>query len=86
MKLAISTSGFPYDVDHMPGRRIVNRDTIHTDYKLWKRHAEHINSQKYGDQLAVISDSQSEKYEDDEGTGKRVAFWDKLRKIGTVYG
>lgn len=85
MELLVSVAGFKHDVDHMSGAIRPKDETIHTDHAKWKHHADHVNSTKYDDRLGIISDSQIEKYVDDEHTGKLVAKWDKAKKIGTVW-
>lgn len=82
MKVLISKSGLRFDVDHMNGPRVAMQETIHDNEKKWKEHADHVNS-KFHDDNAVIS--KNNLYTKYVAKGKKFAYWDKVKKIGTVH-
>ena len=69
------------DLDHMPGARVQKTETLHSDFKKWKHHADTVNSKYLGDDAEISTNSKVSEYSVD---GKVVARWDFQKKIGTV--
>jgi hypothetical protein len=78
---------FPYDVDHMPGKRLpahVSNETPKYFYNEWKTLADRTNTENYHDNLLISSGPESILYQSDDGT--IIAKWDKKAKKGFVKG
>ena len=81
MRIQISLSAFPYDVDHMQGTRRIKDEEVYTVYSAWKKHADAVNTKYHDDNAEIASSSKSILYAADDTV---FAYWDKHKKIGTV--
>jgi hypothetical protein len=81
MRIQISLSAFPYDVDHMNGAVRKKTEEIYTEYAPWKKHADAVNTKFHDDNAEIISTSRQEFYEVD---GFVFALWNSQKRIGTV--
>lgn len=81
------SEGFPYDVDHMPGRVVktdMTNQTVRYFYNEWKELADRANAEQHDNNLLISSGPESVLYQEDDGT--IYAKWDKKKKVGFVKG
>ena len=79
--------GFPYDVDHLPGKVIkgeLSNQTVRYFYNEWKELADRANAEQHDNNLLISSGPESVLYQEDDGT--IYAKWDKKKKVGFVKG
>lgn len=81
------SEGFPYDVDHMPGRVIrgeFENKTVRYFYNEWKELADRANSEQHSNGLIISSGPKTVIYQSDDGT--IYAQWDKQKNVGFIKG